>query len=233
MCETKTEHTRTAKLIGESGIEKLNKSRVAVIGLGGVGGACAEALARAGIGRLLIIDKDIVEKSNLNRQIVSEKNVIGMRKVDAMRLRLNAVSDCIVDSAHVFIGTHNVSRALSGRIDYIIDAVDNVTAKLELIKYAKAHEIGIISCMGAGNRLDPTALYITDIYKTERCPLARAVRKGCREIGVKSLPVVMSNEPPIPHQGGENSRVPGSSPFVPPAAGLAMAYYAIKSLCEK
>lgn len=227
----KAEHTRTARLIGENGIAKLNKSRIAVVGLGGVGGACAEALARAGVGRLLVIDKDIVEKSNLNRQIVSEKSVIGMRKVDAMRLRLNAVSDCIVDSAHVFVGVGNVSLALSGHIDFIIDAIDNVTAKLELIKYAKAHDIGIISCMGAGNRLDPTALYITDIYKTEGCPLARAVRKGCREIGIERLPVVMSSEPPIPHQNGENSRVPGSSPFVPPAAGLAMASYAVKMLC--
>jgi tRNA A37 threonylcarbamoyladenosine dehydratase len=219
---------RTAMLIGEQALETLHNSRVAVIGLGGVGGHCTEALARAGIGSLHIIDGDVVEKSNLNRQLIATKKTLGMSKAEAMRLRIEAVSDCRVTMRHAFLNEENIEELLSGEIHFIVDAIDMVKAKLSIIRFAAERHIPVISAMGAGNRLDPTAFYITDIFKTEGCPLARAVRKGVREMGIKKLPVVMSRETPTPPS--EGGRTPGSISFVPGAAGLILASYVVNKL---
>lgn len=223
--------TRTRMLLGQKALDTLAKSRVAVIGLGGVGGHCAEALARAGIGTLLLIDKDVVEQSNLNRQLIATKSTLGMPKVQAMQRRIADVSECTTEGLQAFVLPDNVDALLTGTLHFIVDAVDTVTAKLCIAAWAQQHGVPIISCMGTGNRLDPSALYITDIYETESCPLARAMRKGCREYGITRLPVVMSREAPIPCVTlEEDGRIPGSAPFVPASAGLLLASYVVRTL---
>lgn len=232
--------TRTAMLMGEEGLATLARSRVAVIGLGGVGGHCAEALARCGVGRLLLIDKDIVEPSNLNRQLVAAKSTLGMPKAEALARRIADVSDCAAEPVCAFVTEKDVDELLCGELHFIVDAVDTVFAKLALAQWASAHGVPIVSCMGMGNRLDPSQLFITDIYATEGCPLARAVRKGCRERGIAALPVAVSGEAPIApliapvsplETGISGEAAPGSAPFVPPAAGLLLASYAVRRLC--
>ncbi|MDL2217134.1 ThiF family adenylyltransferase [Christensenellaceae bacterium OttesenSCG-928-M15] len=221
-------HSRTAMLIGEEALDILQKSRVAVVGLGGVGGHCVEALARAGIGALHLIDGDVVDTSNLNRQLIATKETVGMAKTEATHLRVEAVSDCRVTVSQTFLLRGNIEGALPHDVQFIVDAVDTVAAKLAIIEFAHHHSIPIISCMGAGNRLDPSAFFVTDIYKTEGCPLARAVRQGVRKLEIAHLPVVMSSEPPISPAGG--GRTPGSISFVPAAAGLTLAAYVVRTL---
>ncbi|MDL2234856.1 tRNA threonylcarbamoyladenosine dehydratase [Christensenellaceae bacterium OttesenSCG-928-L17] len=228
-----TAHTRTRALLGEEGLLRLQQSHVAVIGLGGVGGHCAEALARSGIGRLLVLDADVVEESNLNRQLIATKNTLGTPKAAAMRARIEEISDCRVNAVQAFLLDENVETLLPDDLDFIVDAVDTVAAKLALVRYAFMRNIPIVSAMGAGNRLDPSAFYVTDIYKTEGCPLARAVRQGCRKLGVEHLAVVVSRETPVAMQGvleEEGRRTPGSVSFVPGAAGLVLAGYVVRTL---
>ncbi len=224
------EWTRTAMLLGEAGIDRLQQSRVAVIGLGGVGGHCAEALARVGVGALLLVDADIVDATNLNRQLVATKRTIGMPKAQALAQRIEEISDCRVDALRLFVGEDTIDAVFTDKLDFVVDAVDTVSAKLALIRAANARHIPLISCMGAGNRLDPSRLSVTDIYKTEGCPLARAVRKGCREMDIKALPVVVSDEQPAHAPETAAQRTPGSSPFVPAAAGLLLASYVTRAL---
>ena len=229
-------HARTRMLLGEAAIAVLAYSHVAVIGLGGVGGHCAEALARTGVGRLFLLDSDIVEESNLNRQLVATKKTIGLPKCEALRTRIEEVSDCAVQSKQAFLLPGNIDELLPADLDFIVDAVDTVTAKLALIAYAKARNIPIISAMGAGNRLDPSAFYVTDIYQTTGCPLPRAVRQGCRKLNIDALPVVMSREPAnyaYAEEAEENPRTPGSIAFVPAAAGLVLAGYVVRTLSRK
>lgn len=227
---------RTRLLLGQQGLDTLCKSRVAVIGLGGVGGHCAEALARAGVGALLLIDNDVVQPSNLNRQLIATKSTLGMSKVQAMRQRLAEVSGCAAEGRQAFVLPDTVETLLTGNLDFIVDAVDTVAAKLCIAAWAQRHHVPVISCMGTGNRLDPSALYITDIHQTEGCPLARAVRKGCREQGITRLPVVLSSETPISRMpesktlSEKESRIPGSAPFVPASAGLLLASYVVRAL---
>ncbi len=217
-------YERTIGLIGEDAVKKLMGKRVAVFGLGGVGGHVAEALARSGVGALDVIDGDTVAPSNLNRQLFATVNTVGMLKTRAARERLNAVApDLTVTEYPIFFGATTPLDFKA--FDYVIDAVDTVSAKIEIIKRARAANVPVISSMGAGNKLDPTAFKVADIYQTRVCPLARIMRKLCRENGIESLKVVYSEEEPK-----TASRTPSSIAFVPSVAGLIIAGEVVKDL---
>ncbi len=221
---------RTELLIGQDGIRKLQNSFVAVAGLGGVGGHCTEALARAGIGRLHLIDADVVQPSNLNRQLIATKETVGMLKTIAMEQRLNLVSDCSVTRSETFLTPETVDTAFSGaEPDFIVDAIDSVQGKLAIAVYARNHGIPAISCLGAGNRLDATAFYVTDIFRTAGDPLARKFRSELRKAGIDKLPVVISREQAKREPG---QTVIGSIAPVPAAEGLAAASYVIRNLLK-
>lgn len=223
-------YERTALLIGEDALARLLSKKVAVAGLGGVGGHCAEALARAGVGQLCVIDCDVVTQSNLNRQLVATKHTLNERKTDAMAARIRDVSDCLVTTADVRIDAGTVETAVPADADFIIDAIDSVTGKLALILYANEHGIPIVSCMGAGNRLDPMGFHVIDIYETQNCPLARVMRRELRKRGVSALPVVCSAEP---SHAAPGQRVIGSLAPVTAAAGLCAAGYALSQLIKE
>ena len=233
---------RTAMLIGESGIEKLNKSRVAVFGIGGVGGHTAEALARAGIGTIDLFDGDVVSESNINRQLVALHSTIGKYKADVMAARIQDINPNATIHVHNLFYTAETADAFPfDNYDYIIDAVDMVSAKLLLIEKANEKKVPIISSMGAGNKLDPTAFTVTDIYKTTMCPLAKVMRRELKLRGIRKLKVVFSPEPPMtPLSFEEEStlapqkrQTPGSVSFVPSVAGLILAGEVIKDLSTK
>lgn len=229
------EFTRTAMLLGEEAMERLSRARVAVFGIGGVGGYVVEALARSGIGALDIIDCDRVALSNINRQIIATHETVGLSKTAAAAARIAAIDpDCHVTCHEIFFGEDTAGQLDFSAFDYIADAVDTVTAKLLLIKKAREHNVPIISCMGTGNKLDPTALRVADIYETSVCPLARVMRYELRKAGIDSLRVVWSDEKPISHpdiRDDETGKaVPGSVSFVPPAAGLVMAGEIIRDI---
>ena len=224
-------------LLGKSGVERLIASRVAIFGIGGVGGHTAEALARAGVGELLLVDSDTVSLSNINRQIFAARSTVGMYKTDAARERLKDINPYIkVGCVNLFF-TPGCEGApdLSG-FDYIVDAIDSVASKVELAVIAGRLGIPIISAMGAGNKLDPTAFRVTDISKTEVCPLARAVRLALRRRGINHLKAVWSPEKPIgaltesEDQKADGKRAPGSLSFVPSVMGLIIAGEVIKDL---
>ena len=232
----KEEYLRTAALIGEDGLDKLKNSAVAVFGLGGVGSYAAEALVRSGIGTVYIYDSDKVAKSNINRQLIALSSTVGMYKTEAEALRLRDInSDCNIIEKREFITPE--SDIPFDSFDFIIDAVDNVTAKLFLAVEAERRKIPIISVMGTGNKLDPTRLKITDIYKTSVCPLARVMRYELKKRGVKKLAAVWSDETPVkPADCGEyrdTGRIPPASmAMVPACAGLYAASYAIRKIIE-
>lgn len=226
---------RTAWLLGENGMERLAKAHVAVFGLGGVGGAAVEALARAGVGMLTLFDHDRVSESNLNRQIIATRDTVGMAKVQAARLRVEAVSRVTqVTEMPVFYTPENAGVYPLEDYDYILDAIDTVSSKLELICRAQAAGVPIVSSMGTGNKLDPSRLEVADIYETSVCPLARVMRRELRRRGVERLQVVYSREEPrtpqapSPVSGGKTP--PGSVSFVPPVAGMIMAGVAVRHL---
>lgn len=224
---------RTEKLLGEEGLEKLASARVAVFGIGGVGGYAAEALARGGVGALDLIDKDAVSLSNLNRQIIALRSTIGRLKVDVMAERIRDINpEAIVRTYPVFYLPENAGEFDFGAYDYVIDAVDTVTAKLELVTRAKEAGTPIISCMGAGNKLRPEMFETADIYETSVCPLAKVMRHELRARGINELKVVFSKEEPRSHAAGEqrDSRTPGSVSFAPGAAGLVLAGAVIRDL---
>ena len=226
--EKRTE--RTELLIGPDGIRKLQNSFVVVAGLGGVGGHCTEALARAGIGRLHLIDADVVQPSNLNRQLIATKETVGMLKTVAMEQRLRLVSDCKVTRSEIFLTPETVETAFAGlEPDFIVDAIDSVQGKLAVAVYARSHGIPVISCLGAGNRMDATAFYITDIFRTSGDPLARKFRSELRKAGIDELPVVISREQAKREPG---QTVIGSIAPVPAAEGLAAASYVIRNLLK-
>ena len=231
---TSEQNSRTALLLGDDAVEKLNKSRVAVFGVGGVGGYICEALARAGVGSLDIFDRDTVSVSNINRQIIATHATVGRDKVDVMRERILDINPtCRVVAHKVFYLPENADEFDLSQYDYIADAVDTVSAKLELICRADKLGVPIISAMGAGNKLDPAAFEVSDIYKTEGCPLARVMRRELKARGVKKLKVVYSKEEPkkSPLIDSESGKaVPGSVSFVPSVAGLIMAGEIVKGL---
>lgn len=238
----KEQFERTSLLIGEEGINKLNNAKVAVFGVGGVGGYVIEALARSGIGSLVIVDKDIVSESNINRQIIATHSTIGRAKVDVMKERILDINpDITVDARKCFYLKDTADQFDFSEYSYVVDAVDTVTAKLEIIMRAKEAGVPVISSMGTGNKLDPTKFRIADIYKTEVCPLAKVMRYECKKRNIKHLKVLYSPEIPIKEHykseniiNNDNNRpVPGSIAFVPPTAGLIIAGEVIKDIIGK
>ena len=227
---------RTELLFGKEAIKKLSKAKVAVFGVGGVGGYVIEALARSGIGELHIIDSDKVCASNINRQIIATNKTIGQYKVDVMEDRLKAINPNItVYKYHFFYLPETRTSIPFSTFDYIVDAIDTITAKIDIIMTAKDLEIPIISAMGCGNRIDPTKLLITDIYKTKNDPLAKVMRHELKKRNIKKLTVVASSELPIKPlvEIKENRKVvPGSTAFVPSCAGLIIASHVIKELIK-
>ncbi len=226
----KEEFSRTKALIGETALEKLAGSHVAVFGAGGVGGYVIEALARAGVGTLTIVDKDTVSLSNINRQIFALHSTVGKPKVEVAKERILDINpECKVNAVVCFYLPDTADQFNFNDYDYIVDAVDNVTAKLEIITRAEKSDTPVISAMGAGNKLDPTAFEITDIYKTSACPLARVMRRELKKRGIKKLNVVFSQETPIK----TNLDCPASISFVPPSAGLTIAGKVVKDIINK
>ena len=230
------QHIRTRMMLGDEGTDRLFSASVAVFGVGGVGGYAVEALARAGIGEIHLIDSDRVSVSNINRQIIATHSTVGQFKTEAMRDRILTINpDAKVYCYNIFFDESTKSQLDFTKFDYIIDAIDSLGAKIELI--ASANEAGttIISAMGAGNKLDPTRFEVADISKTTVCPLARAVRIGLRKRGINHLKVVYSKEPPVnPPEvsDGMKRRVPGSISFVPSAMGLILAGEVIKDIAK-
>ena len=222
-------YEREIMLIGEEAFCKLKNASVAVFGVGGVGSYVVEALARAGVGRLLLVDNDTVSVSNINRQLIALTSTVGKPKVDVAAQRVHDIDpSCVVETKMMFYTPDNADEIDLSSFSYIVDAVDSVTAKIELITRAKALGIPVISCMGAGNKLDPTRFEVTDIYKTSVCPLARVMRYELRKRGVKHCKVVFSTEDPVLSKDGK--RVPASISFVPSAAGLVAASAVIRDL---
>lgn len=228
------QHSRTAALIGTAALDRLNQARVAVFGIGGVGGYVAEALARAGVGALDLIDGDTVSLSNVNRQIIALHSTVGRPKVDVMAERIRDINpDCAVRTYPCFYLPETADAFDLSLYDYIADAVDTVSAKLELAVRATALGTPIISAMGAGNKLDPCAFEVADISKTSVCPLARAMRVELRRRGIRHLKVVYSKEEPVTSGTAEEAaprRTPASISFVPGAMGLIMAGQIIRDL---
>ncbi len=239
--------SRTERLFGPEAMEKLRRSRVAVFGLGGVGGYAVEALARSGVGALDLVDDDCVSLTNLNRQILATEQTLGMAKTDAAEQRILSVNpDCRVCKYRLFFLPETARLFDFGQYDYVVDAVDTVTAKLALIEAARAAGTPIISAMGAGNKLDPTAFEVADLSETSVCPLARILRKELRKRGVEHLKVVYSREKPArplpPEETAETEEksarpgaaarrdVPASNAFVPGVAGLILAGEVVKDL---
>ncbi len=229
--------SRTAYVYGDTAIEKLKASRVAVFGVGGVGGYICEALARAGVGAIDIFDRDTVSVSNLNRQIIALHSTVGQAKVEVMKKRILDINpECTVGAYNVFYLPENADNYDLGCYDYIADAVDTVAAKLEIIERADKLRVPVISAMGAGNKTDPTRFEVSDIYKTTVCPLARVMRRELKARGVESLKVVYSKAPPInsgvtDRETGKN--IPGSLSFVPSVMGLIMAGEIINDIVRK
>ena len=230
----KEEFSRTALLLGEDGVSCLSSSRVAIFGVGGVGGYVAEALARAGVGTLDLIDKDDVSISNINRQIIALHSTVGQYKVDVAAARIKDINpDAVVNVYRTFYLPETAREFDFSAYDYVIDAIDTVTGKIQLVLQAQAAGTPIISSMGAGNKLDPTRFEVADIYKTSVCPLAKVMRRELKSRGVKKLKVVYSKEPPMtPNVSNrENGKqVPGSISFVPSCVGLIIAGEVIKDL---
>ncbi len=243
--------SRTQLLLGEDGMERLYHARVAVFGIGGVGGYTVEALARSGIGTLDLIDDDRVCLTNLNRQILATRKTVGQYKVDVAEQRIREINpNAVVHTYKTFYAPQTAEQFDFSQFDYVVDAIDTVTAKLKLVEQAQKAGVPIISCMGAGNKVDPTAFEVADIYKTSVCPLARIMRRELRKRGIQKLKVVYSKEPAITpiedmsiscrthcicppgtaRKCTQRRQVPGSNAFVPAAAGLVLAGEVVKDL---
>lgn len=229
--------SRFEMLIGEENMQKLNQSHVIVFGVGGVGGYVIEALVRSGIGALTIVDNDVVSLSNLNRQIIATRESIGKKKVQVMKDRIVSINpSCQVTTLETFYLPENADNINLQNYDYVIDAIDTVTSKIELAVRCEKMHIPLISSMGTGNKMNPAMLEVSDIYKTSVCPLAKVMRKELKARKVKHLKVVYSKEKPIQpiislEEG--KKRVPGSTSFVPSSAGLLIASEVIKDLLKK
>lgn len=229
------EFARTELLLGADGMEKLKNARVAVFGIGGVGGHAFEALVRSGVGTIDIFDNDTVALTNLNRQIIATRETLGKSKVDVAKERALSINPNVTINAHnCFFMPETADEFDFTNYDYVIDAIDTVKGKIEIIMRADKANVPVISCMGAGNKLDPTKFEVTDIYKTSVCPLARTMRYELRRRGIKKLKVVYSREEPIkPAESSEQTvrrSVPGSTAFVPAVAGLIAAGEAVKDI---
>ena len=238
---------RTRLLIGDEPLDRLAAAKVAVFGVGGVGGFCVEALARAGVGTLHLYDDDTVSESNLNRQIAALHSTIGQPKAEVVAARVRDINPaCDVKAIRMFYLPQNADQVDLSQYDYVVDCIDTVAAKLELVSRCTTLQVKIISAMGSGNKLDPTAFEITDISKTQGCPLARVMRKELRKRGIQHLKVVYSREEPLSPArpieteapAGSDTRpgstarraTPGSISFVPAAAGLVLASAVVRDL---
>ena len=243
--------SRTELLLGKDAMERLTNAKVAVFGIGGVGGYVCEALVRSGVGSFDLIDDDKVCLTNLNRQIIATRKTVGQYKVDVMKQRMLDINPEVqVETHKCFFLPENAEEFPFQEYDYVIDAVDTVTAKLEIILQAKKYNVPVISCMGAGNKLDASQFRVADIYKTKRCPLAKVMRRELKKRGVRKLKVVYSEEKPIrpledmsiscrnrcicppgaAHKCTERRDIPGSVAFVPAVAGLVLAGEVVKDL---
>lgn len=224
----KEEFSRTAKVIGEENLNKLKNCKIAVFGLGGVGGHAAEALVRAGIYHLDLIDYDTVSLSNINRQIAALHSTVGMKKVDVLKERFHDINpEAIINTFQIFYDSNTENQFDLSSYDYIVDAIDSVKEKINLIVNATSSSTAIISSMGAGNKLDPTAFKVSDIYKTSVCPLAKVMRTELKKKGIKKLKCVYSEEQPK-----IRSSPPGSLSFVPSVVGLIIAGEVIKDIID-
>ena len=224
--------SRTELLIGKEGVKKLQTSKVAIFGIGGVGSYVVEGLARAGIGNFILVDKDVVDETNINRQIIATTKTIGMPKVEVAKQRILEINPNAKVDAFVEFFMPNSKGIIDNSINYIIDCVDTVTAKIEIIMRAKNNNIPVISSMGTGNKLDPTRFEIADIYSTSICPLAKVMRKELRNRNIKHLKVVYSKEKPK-LENNIKKDVPGSISFVPSVAGLIIASEVVKDIIDK
>ncbi|MFA9464466.1 MAG: ThiF family adenylyltransferase [Velocimicrobium sp.] len=228
--------SRTELLIGKAGIERLKSARVAVFGVGGVGGFVVEALARSGVGAFDLIDNDKVSLTNINRQIIATHKTIGRDKVEVMKERIQEINpNATVNTYPIFLLPENRNIFDFKNYDYVVDAIDTVTAKIELVLMAEGAKVPIISSMGAGNKMDPTKFEVADIYKTKVCPLAKVMRRELRKRNVKGLKVVYSMEETLileesEEEKGNKRSLPGSISFVPSVAGLIIAGEVIKDL---
>ena len=221
--------SREELLIGAQGLEKLQRARVAVFGIGGVGGYVVEALARSGVGALDLFDGDTVALTNINRQIIALESTVGRPKVEVARERVLQINPaCQVEARQLFFTPENAGEVDFSQYDYVADAIDTVSSKIELLRLCREAGVPVISCMGAGNKLDPTRFEVADIYKTSVCPLARVMRRELKKRNVKKLKVVYSREEAIK----TGSRMPGSVAFVPSAAGLVAAGEVIRDLID-
>lgn len=222
-------------LIGKEGVEKLSKSKIAIIGIGGVGSYTVEALARAGIGHIILVDHDIIDITNINRQIHALDSTVGLPKVEVMRQRLLDINPEIkVDAFQKFIDKDVIEQVLKKDVDYVVDAIDTIKSKVNLILYCKQNNISVISAMGAGNKLDPSCFKVTDISETSMCPVARAVRRQLRKNNInKGVKVVYSEEEPIKISKAfpkSKQIITGSISFVPPVVGMIMAGVVIRDI---
>lgn len=216
---------------GENSTDILSKKSVVVFGVGGVGGYTVEALARGGIGNIDIVDKDTVDITNINRQIIALESTIGLSKVEVAKERILDINpNCKVTAFNMFFLPENAKDFDFSKYDYIVDAVDTVSAKLSIVECANKYNIPVISAMGAGNKSDPTAFSVSDIYKTSVDPLARVMRTECKKRGIKKLKVVYSTE--TPKKTADNKNIPASNSFVPPVMGLIIAGEVIKELVQ-
>ena len=230
----KEQFSRTAMVIGEKALEKLASCRVAIFGIGGVGGYALEALVRSGVGEFDLIDNDTVNVTNINRQIIALHNTVGQYKVDVAKERILSINpEAKVNVHKLFYLPENAGEIDFTKYSYVVDCVDTVTAKLEIVERAKSANIPVISCMGTGNKLDPTLFEVSDIYKTSVCPLAKVMRRELKKRNINSLNVVYSKEKPakpLPQEDLIKRPIPGSVPFVPSVAGLIIAGEVIKNL---
>ena len=224
--------SRTELLIGKENLEKLKNSKVAIFGIGGVGSFVLEALARAGIGNFILVDKDNVDLSNLNRQIIATRKTVGKPKVEVAKERILEINPNAEVEIYKEFFMPETEGILDSTISYVVDAIDTVTAKIELVKRAQELNVPIISSMGTGNKLDPTKFEVSDIYKTSVCPLAKVMRKELKARKIKKLKVVYSKELPIKVARNEEviKQIPGSISFVPSVAGLIIAGEVIKDI---
>ena len=229
--------SRTELVIGKDGLDKLRNSKVVVFGVGGVGGFVIEALTRAGVGTLIIVDNDTVSLTNLNRQIIATYDTIDKYKVDIMEERIHSISkECNVITHKTFVLEDNIADIIPNDCDYVVDAIDTVTAKIALAVYCEKNNIPLISSMGTGNKFYPTAFKIADVYDTKVCPLAKVMRYELKKRGVKKLKVVYSEEKPVKPTGEGLSeptskrQVPGSISFVPPVAGMIAASAVVRDI---
>ncbi len=249
-----TQFSRTELLLGKEAMVKLSSSRVAIFGIGGVGGYVCEALVRSGVGAFDLIDDDKVCLTNLNRQIIATQKTVGKYKTDVMKERILEINpNAVVNVHNCFFLPENADKFPFEEYDYVVDAVDTVTAKIELVMKAQKNNVPVISCMGAGNKFDGSQFRVSDIYKTKMCPLAKVMRRELKKRGVKELKVVYSEEKPTrpfedmaiscksncicppgaEHQCTERRDIPGSVAFVPSVAGLIMAGEVVKDLCRE